>query len=251
MKEMTITEHLTELRKVAIHLVVILITSFVICYAMGDIISDVLLAPLRASLGENDKIVYLGILDKVISQFQVSFWASIIVSAPLWFREFWCFLRPALYKNEIKSVRPFIFLGFILFFLGVCFGYFVIFPMTFQTLMSWGVSNIDATFSLKDYLVLCCKVLVFLGIIFQLPNIIIILALTGLVDLKMLNSCRRYVYAGFTVLAAMLTPPDVLTMLGLWVPLVLLFEIGTLGVFIVVRPIKKRQERKMSEGSEA
>lgn len=243
MKEMTLTEHLEELRSTMIRVVIILGVSFVVCYGFGEHISEFLLAPLRSALTSEDggQVVYLGLLDKVLSQFQVAFWTSIILSSPIWFYQIWKFIKPGLYDYEVKAVRPFLMVGFILFWLGVCFGYFLVFPLTFETLMQFGVGDVTATISLKDYLVLASKVLVFLGVIFQLPNILLILGFMGLVTKYSLRGMRSYVYVGFAVLSSVLTPPDVITMMGLWVPLVVLFEVGILAVALVVHPYLARQ----------
>ena len=237
---MSVTDHLTELRKTVIRIVIVLFASFIVCYTFGDILSEFLLAPLRNNIGGADKIVYIGILDKVISFFQVAFWSSIIVSSPVWFYLLWNFIKPGLHDHEIRSIRPFIFISFILFCLGIGFGQFIVFPLNFKTLMGFGVQNIEATLSLKDYLALASKVLVFLGMVFQLPNIILILGIMGIVNSKSLNKMRRYVYAGFSILSAMLTPPDILTMLGLWIPLIALYEMGVIVVMIFVRKKKEK-----------
>ncbi|WP_231370288.1 twin-arginine translocase subunit TatC [Bacteriovorax sp. BSW11_IV] len=241
---MTLVEHLEELRSALVRVVFILAISFGVCYHFGDVISEFLLAPLREALASKEtagQIIYLGILDKVLSQFQVAFWSCVIVSSPFWFYQIWKFIRPGLYDYEIKAVRPFIVVGFILFWLGISFGYFLVFPLTFQTLMMFGVSNVDAYISLKEYLVLTSKVLVFLGIIFQLPNLMLILGFMGLVTKYSLRNWRGYIYVFFAVMSAILTPPDVLTMLGLWIPLTLLFEVGLLAVSFIVHPYLAKQ----------
>lgn len=242
MKKMSMYEHLEELRKRIVRVLLIITISFAICYGLGEHIQEILLAPIRSALGDgNGKIVYLGLLDKILSQFQVAFWSSIIISAPLWFHQVWLFIKPGLYENEVKVIRPFLVAGFILFLLGICFGYFIVFPYTFETIMGFGVQNIEATISLRDYLILTSKVLVFLGMLFQLPNIMVILGLMEIVTKYSLSEMRRYVYVAFAVLSAILTPPDVITMMALWVPLVVLFELGILAVAIIVHPYLKRR----------
>lgn len=244
MKEMSLTEHLTELRYRLIRIAIILIIGFAVCYSQGEFIQDILLAPLRNSLGTEGKVVFLGLLDKVLTQFQLALWSGVILFSPLWFRELWLFIKPGLYAKEVKIILPFVFLGFLLFCAGVAFGYFIVFKYTFETILTFGVANIEATISLKEYIILSIKVLVFLGILFQLPNVMLIIAFMGLVDKKLLSEARRYVVTAFAVLAAMLTPPDPITMMALWIPLVILYEVGILLVSMIVVPFKNKQENE-------
>lgn len=236
MKQMSVTEHLEELRSTMIKVAITLFVSFIICYNLAESIQEILLSPLRNALGDTGKVVYLGLLDKVLSFFQVAFYASVIGASPFWFYHIWGFVKPGLYDHEIKAVRPFFLVGFILFCMGVLFGYYIVFPMTFSVLMDFGVSNIEATIGLKDYLVLAIKVLVFLGIAFQLPNLMLILGFMGIVTKYSLREMRSYVYVGLSILSALLTPPDPVTMMALWIPMVVLFEVGILAVSFIVHP---------------
>jgi sec-independent protein translocase protein TatC len=239
---MSLTEHLEELRKTVVRVIIILAVSFALSYSFGDILSEILLAPLRSALDVGGgKVVYLGLLDKVLSQLQVAFWTSVMISSPFWFFEVWRFIKPGLYEYEIKPIRPFVIVGFLLFALGILFGYFIVFPFTFQTLLNFGVSNVDATLSLKDYLVLSSKVLVLLGILFQLPNVLLILGFMGVVTKQSLRKMRNYVYVGLAAASAVLTPPDPMTMMALWVPMVLLYELGIWAVAIIVHPYLARR----------
>lgn len=240
---MSIEEHLMDLRKMMIRIVVILAVSFFISCSLGGLITEFLLQPLREALKSSvdGSIIYTGILDKVLSEIQVGFWSSIIISSPLWFREIWLFLKPGLHDHEIKAVRPFISVGFILFFLGVMFAYFVIFPIFFELLLGFGVKDVKAALSLKDYLVLSSKILVAFGLIFQVPNIMLIMGFMGLVTKYSLRSMRRYIYFGLAVGAAVFSPPDVVSMLTMWVPLVFLFEVGILAVAFIVHPYLEKR----------
>ena len=240
---MDVTEHLNELRSRLLVIMAIVTVSFVICYALGEQISEILLAPLRKVLASpiSGELVYLGVMDKVISQIQVAFWASLIFSSPLWFYQIWKFIKPGLHGYEIKVVRPFIIMGFFLFSAGIAFGHFLLFPFALTTLMKFGVTDIKATISLKEYLILAGKILVFLGLIFQLPNCLLILGFMGLVTKQSLQKMRSYIYVILAILSAILTPPDPMTMLGLWLPMVALFETGVLAIALIVHPYLKRQ----------
>ena len=243
MKEMSLMEHLEELRSTLIRVLVIVLVTFVLAYSFGEYISEFLLKPLREVLqgSEKGQIVYLGLLDKVISQLQLAFWSSTILSSPLWFFEIWRFLKPALYDHESKVIKPFIAVGFILFILGICFAYFVVFPLTFKLLLDFGVGDVAASISLKDYIVLSSKALLFFGIAFQLPNVSLILGFMGLVTKYSLRDMRRYVFTGFAVASAMITPPDIVSMVGLWLPLIVLYELGIIAVALIVHPYLEKQ----------
>lgn len=242
---MALTEHLEELRTRVIRIVLILFIAFFVCYHFGAEIQNILLLPLRNALGSDGKIVFLGLLDKVLTQFQLSFYSAIILSSPFWFVQLWLFIKPGLYETEVKIIRPFLMVAFFLFWLGICFGYFIVFPFTFETILSFGVQGVEATLGLKDYIVLASKILVFLGILFQLPNVLLILGFMGLVNGKKLSVARRYVVTAFAVLSAIMTPPDPITMMALWIPMVCLYEIGLWSVKMIVDPYKRRKEKEL------
>ena len=190
-------EHLEELRTRIIRILIILVISFGVCYFFATDIQEILLAPLRVALGGHGRIVFTGLLDKVIAELTMAFWSCVLLASPFWFREIWLFVRPGLYDHEAKAVAPFLFLGFLLFIAGVCFGYYVIFPFTFKTLINAGVKDVEAMLNLQDYLMLSAKVLVFLGLMFQLPNVVMILGFMGIVTKYTLREIRRYVILGF------------------------------------------------------
>lgn len=240
---MSFMEHLEELRKRIIRILVILIVSFAASYHFAGDISEFLLLPLRNAIGNQGDIVFTGLFDRVVAEFQIGFWSCVFFASPFWFREAWLFIRPGLYDSEIKVIRPFLFLGFLLFIGGVVFGYYVIFPFTFKTLVTaGGVDKVRAMINMQEYLMLSCKILVVLGLLFQLPNIMLILGFMGLVTKYRLRDWRRYMAVIFATLAAIITPtPDPGTMMVLWVPLMLLYEIGIIGVTLIVHPYLERK----------
>jgi len=248
MPNMTVTDHLEALRAMFIRILLILTTAFIGCLAVSNYVTELLLRPLRHELGDGGKIIYLSVFDKVVSEFQVAFWTAIIVSAPFWLWQVWKFVRPALTDAEKKMVRPFVVVGFLLFYAGVLFGNFLVFPFALKTLMNMGVKNVEPALGLKQYLHLSSSVLVLLGFIFQLPNLIIILGTLGIVNRRILSELRRYAYVGFGIFAMVVTPTtDAITMMLLWVPLVVLFEIGAIALVLFVRAPLKQGENLCSE----
>jgi sec-independent protein translocase protein TatC len=251
MKEMSFVEHLEELRTRMIRVLVILVVSFGVCYTFSNDIQEFLLIPLREAIGSTGKVIFTGLLDKVLAELQIAFWSCVFLASPLWFREAWLFIKPGLYEAEVKAIRPFIFVGFLLFLSGVAFGYYVIFPFTFKTLITSGVGNVEAMLNLQDYLLLSSKVLVFLGILFQLPNVILILGFMGLVTKYSLRNMRRYLAVIFSILAAVITPtPDILSMMCVWIPMMVLYEIGIIAVALIVHPYLKKKYMGDEESSD-
>ena len=241
---MSFIDHLEELRTRVIRIVIILVISFGICYYFSTQIQEFLLAPLRAVLGAEGKVVFTGLLDKVLAELQIAFWTCVLLASPFWFREAWLFIKPGLYEGEIRAIRPFIIVGFLLFVSGVAFGYYVIFPFTFKILIAnpEGVKDVMPMINLSDYLMLASKVLVFLGILFQLPNVILILGFMGLVTKYSLRNWRRYIAVIFAVIAAVVTPtPDILSMMTVWIPMMVLYEIGIIAVAWIVHPYLEKK----------
>lgn len=242
MREMTLIEHLEELRARLIRVVGILFVTFTVCYNYSVPIMDFLLKPLREAMGSNGKIIFTSLFDKVVAEFQISVWCGILLGSPFIFHQVWLFIRPGLHEHEAKAVRPFIFVGFLLFIAGVLFGYYVLFPFTFTTLVSYGLPGVEAMMDFKEYLMLSAKILVFLGFLFQMPNILLILGFMELVTFQSLNAWRRYLYVAFSIFAAVITPtPDIMTMMTVWIPMVILYEIGVVAVLLVVHPYLKRK----------
>lgn len=248
MKEMSFMEHLEELRTRLIRTLIILVVSFAVCYHFAADISEFLLIPLREAIGTQGKVVFTGLFDKVVAELQIAFWACVFFASPFWFREAWLFIKPGLYEKEIKAIRPFIVVGFLLFLCGVAFGYYVVFPFTFQTVVSMGVQNVEAMLSVQDYLLLASKMLVGMGLLFQLPNVMLILGFMGLVTKYSLRSLRRYMAVGFAIAAAVLTPStDIMSMMIVWVPMMVLYEIGIIAVALIVHPYLKRKHMGSDE----
>lgn len=243
---MSFWEHLEEFRKTMMKIVAILGVTFIITSVYVDQITEWLLRPLRASLHDTKSgvIVYHSIFEKAWVQVDVAIWWSIMLSSPLWIYQIWRFVKPGLYPHEIRAVRPFMILGSFLFVGGMAFGYYVAFPFGFKFLSMLGVSDVQANINLRDYVTTASQILLFLGIIFQFPNILLILGFMGLVTKQLLRKFRRYVYVGLAIVAAIFSPPDVISMLSVWIPLCILYEVGVLAVALVVHPYLYRVHMK-------
>ena len=243
---MSFWEHVEELRKVIVKILWILGLSFVFTTYFVDDITEWLLKPIRLSLHDTHSgvLVYHSIFEKAWVQVDVSIWWAIMISSPFWFYQIWSFIKPGLHLHEERAVKPFMILGWILFISGMAFGYYIAFPAVFKFLTTIGVGDIQANINLRDYISTSSQILLFLGIVFQVPNILLILGFMGIVTKQSLHRLRRYIYVGLAVFAAIFSPPDVISMLAVWIPCCLLFEIGVLLVALVVHPYLYRVHMK-------
>ena len=235
---MSFWEHVEDLRKVIMRIVWILVIAFVLTTYFVDDITEYLLLPMRTSLSDTKagQLVYSSIFEKAWVQVDVSIWWAIMISSPFWFYQVWSFIRPGLHPHEVRAVKPFMILGWLLFLGGMAFGYYVAFPAVFSFLSSVGAKDIQAQINLRDYISTSSQILLFLGFVFQVPNILLILGFMGIVTKQSLRKMRRYIYVGLAIFAAIFSPPDVISMLAVWIPCCALFEIGVLLVAWVVHP---------------
>lgn len=251
MKEMTFWDHVEELRKVILRIVYILVIAFIGTTYFVDEITEWLLRPIRTTLLQDTKtgmLVYNSVFEKAWVQVDVSIWWAIMFSSPFWFYQVWTFIRPGLHEHEKRAVKPFMIFGWFLFLAGMAFGYYVAFPAAFSFLTKVGATDIQANINLREYISSSSQILLFLGIIFQVPNILLILGFMGIVTKQSLRKMRRYIYVSLAVFAAIASPPDVISMIAVWVPCCALFELGVLLVAWIVHPylkgvhIKKEKE---------
>jgi len=243
---MSFWDHLEELRKTIIRVMIIVFVTFIFTSIYVDDITEFLLKPLRASLHDTHAgiIVYHSIFEKVWVQVDVSIWWALMISSPFWFYEIWRFVRPALHTHEAKAVKPFMLLGLLLFLGGMTFGYYIAFPFGFKLLSFLGVRDVQANINLRDYIETASKILLLLGLLFQFPNVLLILGFMGIVTKQILRKFRRYVYVGLSLFAAFISPPDVVSMLSVWIPLCILYEVGVLAVALIVHPYLYRVHMK-------
>lgn len=164
---------------------------------------------------------------------KVSFFAAIILSFPIILSQIWLFVAPGLYSNEKKMLIPIVFGGTVMFFIGGAFSYYVVTPFGFQYLIGFGSASFVPMINIEDYIDFFTKIMFGFGIAFELPIICYFLAMLGLIDDKMMIGFFRYAIVLIFIVAALLTPPDVLTQLLMALPLTLLYGVSILIVRLV------------------
>ncbi|MGZ3774600.1 MAG: twin-arginine translocase subunit TatC [Pseudobdellovibrionaceae bacterium] len=230
-KAQSLYDHLAELRTRLINCIYILLAATGVCYGFSEKIFDFVRAPIVPYL-PNGGLIYTGPLDKFIAHLKLSFVCGILISCPFWLYQVWKFIAPGLYVKERKYTMGFILSGTLLFVLGSLFSYYVAMPMAFQFLMNFGGTVDKPMISIDQYMGFFTQMSLMFGVAFELPLVIIILGMLGIVSQAFLRKNRRYAIMTIAVIAAVITPPDLLSMLLMLAPMLVLFETAVLVVGI-------------------
>lgn len=241
--------HLVELRKrlgISVGAVVIM---FFVMFNFHEFILDWMTAPLNDALAEVAKVSHNAAKGMVTTTqvggtffvaMKVAFYASILASLPIILSQIWLFVAPGLYDNEKKMLYPFIFGGTTMFVIGALFAYYVVTPFGFSFMIAFGAFEFVPLINIEDYVDFFAKIMLGFGIAFELPVICYFLALLGLIDDRMMTSFFRYAIVLIFIVAAILTPPDVLTQILMAIPLILLYGASIL-IVRAVNPAPKEE----------
>ena len=231
--------HLTELRSRLLKSIVYLFIFFVICYFFAGDIYNFLLAPYAEAVKDdslNRRMIFTALHETFITYLKVAFFAAMFVTSPIILIQLWKFVAPGLYKNEKKALLPYLVATPTLFLLGGMLVYYLIMPLaikfflSFETSAQLGNLPIQLEAKVNEYLSLIMRLIFAFGISFQLPILLSLLARAGFVDSDYLKKRRKYVIVIIFAVAAILTPPDPITQIGLGIPLLILYELSILSV---------------------
>lgn len=232
---MSLVEHLADLRYRLIKIVQGMIVGMAVCVYYSEYLFALIRKPILPFLGENGGLVFTGVMDKFIAHLKVGALGGLILTCPYWLYHVWQFISPGLYKKERTYAIGFIIAGTILFGLGVCFVYFFVYPAAFEYLLSFG-GNVDKPMiTIGDYLGFFAMTTIMFGVSFELPLILVILAMMGIIDAAFLKKQRRYAIVILAFVAAVLTPPDVVSMTMMLIPLVILYESSIWVIQLIVK----------------
>ncbi len=249
--------HLVELRKRLAYSAGSLVVMFFVMFYFHEPILEWMVAPLNTALTEIGK-VSVNVANGMVTTSQVggaffvalkvSFFAAILGALPIILSQVWLFIAPGLYANEKKMLIPFVIGGSLMFFIGTAFAYYIVTPFGFDFLITFGSFKFTPLINIEDYVGFFSKILFGFGVAFELPVFAYFLALLGLVDDKNMKDFFKYAVVLSFVLAALLTPPDILTQLLMAGPLIILYSIS---IYIVkmVNPATTPEEDEEEAGT--
>jgi sec-independent protein translocase protein TatC len=255
-REMPLLEHLLELRNRLIWSIGALFVGFLVCYAFSEQIYQFLVHPLQIAYGNQTgrRMIYTGLTEAFFTYLKVAMWGGAMLAFPVIATQIWMFIAPGLYRQEKQAFLPFLVATPVLFFLGAALCYYLVFPLAFHFFLSFETSGANGTMPIElearvgEYLDLVMKMVFAFGLAFQLPVALTLLGRVGIIGSAGLIRNRRYAIVGVFVLAAVVTPPDVISQISLAIPLLLLYEISVIAVKMVE---KKRREVEEAEAAEA
>ncbi|OCL95964.1 twin-arginine translocase subunit TatC [Aliarcobacter thereius] len=235
--------HIADLRKRLTISALTVVAMFFICFAFYEPILEWMMAPVKHALPVGKTMIAVEIQETFFTAMKVAFFAGFILSLPVIFWQLWLFLAPGLYDHEKKLVVPFVFFATLMFLMGASFAYYIVVPIGFDFLIAFGNSVVDVTPSIGKYVGFFTKLMIGFGIAFELPVITFFLAKIGLVDDAMLKGFFRYAVVLIFIVAAILTPPDVISQVLMAVPLILLYGVS-IYIAKVFNPAQKEDEEE-------
>ncbi|PWK86723.1 twin-arginine translocase subunit TatC [Fulvimonas soli] len=195
-----------------------------------------LAAPLVARLPEGAHLIATEVASPFITPLKLAFYAALFISMPMILYQLWAFVSPGLYRHEKRLARPLLAAALALFYLGCAFAYFLVLPAAFRFLTAVTPQGVEMMTDITHYLDFVMLMFFAFGLCFEVPVAVVILAAVGVVNLEKLRSGRRYAIVGAFAIAAVITPPDITSMIMLAVPMCLLYELGVLAVRWLLRP---------------
>ncbi|MFC1493672.1 twin-arginine translocase subunit TatC [Thermodesulfobacteriota bacterium] len=234
--------HLEELRSRLIRSIIAVVIVAAGAYYFAEDIFNFLTSPLMASLAEDERMIFTSPFEMIFTYIKIAVVTGLLISSPYVFLQFWKFIAPGLYRNEKKYVIPFVVSSSMLFVGGLVFGYLMVLPLGFKVLLGMAPENVDAAIKVNEYFSDATKMLIGIGLGFEMPIVIFFLTKMGVVSTAFLRKNRKYAILLTFIAAAIFTPPDPVTQCIMAGPLILLFEAGLL--------IARFAEKKKTEESD-
>ena len=242
---MPLLDHLMELRTRLLVSIVCLIVAFLAAMSVAEPIFNWLVRPLQHAMqeagGSTNRLIFTQLTEGFMTRIRVALFTAGMLTFPIFAHQMWRFIAPGLYRHEKRALLPFLVASPVLFFFGASLVYYFIMPMAWKFLLGFQVQGTDGSMPVQleqrvgEYLSLVMQLMFAFGLAFQFPVLLVLLAKVGIISAKGLREKRRYAIVGVFVFAAIVTPPDVFSQIGLAIPMLILYELAILGAGLVER----------------
>ncbi len=247
-EEQTLMDHLIELRDRLLHMVLAILIVFISLFAFSEDIFTIAAQPLLALMPEGTSMIATGVTSPFLVPFKLVLLLSVLLTIPYLLHQLWSFIAPGLYKHEKRMATPLLISSVVLFYCGIAFAYFVIFPILFGFFIGIAPEGVAVMTDIGQYLDFIIAIFLAFGIAFEVPVATFLLIAAGVTTVDKLAEKRPYIIIGAFVVGMMLTPPDVISQSLLAVPIWLLFELGLVASRIFLKD--KEEENVIMQNDE-
>jgi sec-independent protein translocase protein TatC len=247
--EGTLISHLLELRSRLLRAMIAVLIAFLPCAYYSNQIFDWLATPLVAKLPPGQKLIATTVTATFTAPLKLALVTGLLIAMPYVLYQIWAFVAPGLYRKEKRFAMPLLVSAIVLFYVGVAFSYLFVFPLVFRFFVATTPHNVQLMADITNYLHFALTLFVAFGVAFETPVAVVLLVLTNIVTLQKLRSVRGYVLIVVFIIAAILTPPDVMSQTAMAIPMYLLFEGGILFAAILQRSSASVSDSSPEQGS--
>lgn len=251
--EGSLISHLVELRNRLLRAVIAVVVMFIPCAIFSDQLFTLVALPLIEKMPAGTSMIATSIVAPFMAPLKLALLAGLFLAMPYVLYQAWAFVAPGLYRHEKRFAVPLMVSSIVLFYAGVAFAYFVVFPLMFAFLTSAAPHGVQVMTDMSNYLDFVLLLFFAFGIAFEIPIATVLLASTGLVRIEAMTKNRGYIILGIFIVAAFLTPPDALSQCFMAVPMYLLYELGIVMSRILLKnrlAQRQRDEQEEQEGKE-
>ncbi|MEZ5459987.1 MAG: twin-arginine translocase subunit TatC [Steroidobacteraceae bacterium] len=233
--EGTLISHLLELRDRLMKAFVAVLVAFIPCVFFREQLFTLLAQPLIDQLPDGASMIATSVISPFMTPFKLAAYVALIVAIPVVLYQAWAFVAPGLYRHEKRFALPLVLSSWLLFYAGMAFAYFVVFPIMFSFFSASTPAGVQMMTDIASYLDFVMTIFICFGFAFEVPIVVVLLALTGLVNVDKLAASRGYVLVGIFVVAAFITPPDAISQTIMAVPMYALYEGGLVAARLMTR----------------
>jgi sec-independent protein translocase protein TatC len=235
-KEQSLLDHLIELRDRLLHMVLAVLIFFLVLFPFSEEIFTVVAKPLLALMPEGTSMIATSVTSPFLVPFKLVLLVAVLLAVPYLLHQLWAFVAPGLYSHEKKLAAPLLISSVMLFYCGIAFAYFVVFPLLFAFFIAVAPEGVEVMTDIGQYLDFIIAIFFAFGIAFEVPVATFLLILAGATTADSMAKKRPYIIVGAFVIGMMLTPPDIISQSLLAVPMWALFEIGLIMSRIFIKP---------------